>query len=274
MELFRDNWSYLKVEINWLERILLTVAANMRKTEATFTRFAKTKSDRATHSWWEGLVSLEKVGYDSPPPAAAKKSALSYQQQLDTRITASQSQGIILALPTLCDRYNLSLFEKQSILLAMAPEVHRRYGELCGYLTGRDKVALPNVDLALRLFCRDDRAWRQGRSQLQGGNLTQHGILLQSDILHQSFLEAPLKLSPSIVSYLLAEKPEAEFITLPDPKPLAITCLSHIQHALQALRSIDATPHNSAIFLWTLRSRNRWLRCGGIWRRNSRIAAC
>ena len=203
MELFRDNWSYLKVEINWLERILLNAAAKMRKTEATTARFAKTKADRATHSWWEGLVTLEKVGYDSPPVSAAPQS-LTYQQQIDRRITASQTQGIALALPALCDRHNLSLFEKQTILLALAPEVHRRYGELCGYLTGHDGVSLPNVDLALRLFCRDDRTWRQRRSQLQSGPLLQHTILLPCDRRDQSFLESPLKLSPSIVNTLLA----------------------------------------------------------------------
>lgn len=211
MELFRDNWSYLKVEINWLERILLNAAAKMRKTEATTARFAKTKADRATHSWWEGLVTLEKVGYDSPPPQSVSPKSLSYQQQLDLRITASQNQGISLALPTLCDRHHLSLFEKQTILLALAPEVHRRYGELCGYLTGHDRVSLPNVDLALRLFCRDDRTWRQSRSQLQSGPLIQHAILMPSlmpnDRPHQSFLESPLKLFPSIINTLLAENP-------------------------------------------------------------------
>ena len=214
MELFRDNWSYLKVEINWLERILLNAAAKMRKTEATTARFAKTKADRATHSWWEGLVTLEKVGYDSPPPRSTSPKSLPYQQQLDLRITASQDQGISLALPTLCDRYNLSLFEKHIILLALAPEVHRRYGELCGYLTGHDRVSLPNVDLALRLFCRDDRTWRQCRSQLQSGLLIQHAILMPSLMPslmpngpHQSFLESPLKLFPAIISTLIAETP-------------------------------------------------------------------
>ena len=213
MELFRDNWSYLKVEINWLERILLNAAAKMRKTEATTARFAKTKADRATHSWWEGLVTLEKVGYDSPPPRSTSPKSLPYQQQLDLLISASQNQGILLALPTLCDRYNLSLFEKQTILLALAPEVHRRYGELCGYLTGHDRVSLPNVDLALRLFCQDDRTWRQSRSQLQSGLLIQHAILMSSltpsDRPHQSVLESPLKLCPAIINALLAEKPTA-----------------------------------------------------------------
>lgn len=242
MELFRDNWSYLKVEINWLERILLNAAAKMRKTEATTARFAKTKADRATHSWWEGLVTFEKVGYDSPPAAAPK--SLPYQQQLDLRISASQTQGIPLALPALCDRHNLSLFEKQTILLALAPEVHRRYGELCGYLTGQDQVSLPNVDLALRLFCRDDRTWRQNRSQLQSGPLIRHTILLSSDRRHQSFLESPLKLSPPIVNTLLAEHPTPQtFQALTPQRPILNSQFSipHFFHrALHQLQSSTA----------------------------------
>ncbi len=243
MEHFRDNWSYLKVEINWLERILLTAAAKARKTDTTFTRFAKNKADRATHTWWEGLVTFEKVGYDSPPPPPAPKPAMSYQQQLDARIQKSQSAGIILALPTLCARHHLSLFEKQAILLAMAPEVHRRYGELCGYLTGQDPVGLPTVDLALRLFCRDDRAWRQGRSQLLQGKLTDQGILIQQTRLNQSFLEAPLKLAPDIVSYLLSEQPlrlpEAQFTLQPRPadptRPLSAALQKAFEQTLPRL---------------------------------------
>ena len=242
MELFRDNWSYLKVEINWLERILLNAAAKMRKTEATTARFAKTKADRATHSWWEGLVTLEKVGYDSPPVDVAPKS-LTYQQQIDLRITESHTQGIPLALPSLCDRYHLSLFEKQTILLALAPEVHRRYGELCGYLTGHDGVSLPNVDLALRLFCRDDRTWRQGRSQLQFGPLIQHTILIPSDRLDQSFLESPLKLSPPIVNTLLADHPTPKTSqTLSPQRPILNSQFSIPQFFHRALHHLQSAP--------------------------------
>ena len=248
MELFRDNWSYLKVELNWLERILLNAAAKMRKTEAITTRFAKTRADRATHSWWEGLVTFEKVGYDSPPATAQKSlKSLTYQQQLDLRIAASQTQGISLALPALCDRHNLSLFEKQTILLALAPEVHRRYGELCGYLTGHDGVSLPNVDLALRLFCRDDRTWRQSRSQLQSGRLIQHTILIPSNRLDQSFLESPLKLSPPIVNTLLAEHPTPPTsLTLSPALPILNSQLSIPQFFPRALHQIQSEPRAQA----------------------------
>lgn len=194
--------------MSWLERILLNAVAKARIQEAKLNRHAKTNADRATQGWWEGIVSFEKVGYDSPPPARRVNSDQSYQQQLDSRIKQSQAAGVDLMLPRLCDRYNLSLFERQTILLAIAPEIHRRYGELCGYLAG--SAGLPTVDLALRLFCRDDQAWRQGRSQLLSGALVTEGFLLPVMSSAQSFLQHPLKLNPYLVSDLVGSGPSFE----------------------------------------------------------------
>ncbi len=241
VEPFRDNWSYLKVEMNWLERILLNAVAKARAVEAKTHRHAKTAADRASRDWWIGLMNFEKVGYDSPQPSAnssansggnpganlgaksvanpSAKPAQSYHQQIEARIRQSQAVGVQLVLPELCDRYGLSLFERQAVLLAIAPEVHRRYGELCGYLSGQGAVGqiagqvagqaighaagLPTVDLALRLFCRDDQAWRLGRSQLLSGPLVTEGLLLPGLLTAQSFLQQPLKLNPYWVSELL-----------------------------------------------------------------------
>ena len=194
--------------MSWLERILLNAVAKARIQEAKLNRHAKTNADRATRDWWEGIVSFEKVGYDSPPPDRRATPDQSYQQQLDSRIKQSQAAGIDLVLPRLCDRYNLSLFERQTILLAIAPEIHRRYGELCGYLAGSS--GLPTVDLALRLFCRDDQAWRQGRSQLLRGALVTEGFLLPVISSAQSFLQQPLKLNPYLVSDLIGSGPRFE----------------------------------------------------------------
>ena len=229
MELLKDNWAYLKVEMSWLERILLNAVAKARIQEAKLNRHAKTNADRATRHWWEGIVSFEKVGYDSPPPARSAKSTQSYQQQLDARVKQSQAAGIELVLPNLCDRYNLSLFERQAVLLAIAPEIHRRYGELCGYLAGSS--GLPTVDLALRLFCRDDQAWRQGRSQLLSGALVTEGCLLPAMSPAQSFLQQPLKLNPYLVSDLFGSGPRFEGCSEVQP-PIVVMPIIFDQTAL------------------------------------------
>ncbi len=212
VEPFLDNWTYLKVELNWLERMLLTTVARQRKDIKDVERVAQTKADQATSYWWKGMVTLDgTASYDSPAEkrkSNAEATKPSYQQQLEVRIQASRQQGIELALPALCDRLQLSIFEKNFLLLGLAPEIHRRYGQLYGYLqAGKEFCALPTVDLALRLFCRTDADWRVARSQLsESGALMQHQLVEFVD-QDQPLLQRAFRLPDQWVNYLL-EEPE------------------------------------------------------------------
>jgi hypothetical protein len=210
VELFNDNWVYLKVELNWLERLLVATLSRHRQDKREVERLAKSRADQAASHWWKGLVSLEGGGYDSPKPVSA--SGNNYQQQLEARIRASQAQGIRLALPLLVDRWQLSLFEKQTLLLALAPEVHRRYGDMYAVLT--EQGMLPTLDLALRLFCRDDRTWQMGRAQLLQGKLVQCGLLqlLDDRQTHQSGLQRSLRLREDLTTFLLSEQANLDFL--------------------------------------------------------------
>ncbi len=229
-EPFLDNWTYLKVELNWLERLLLIAVARQRKETKEIDRVARTAADRATSHWWKGMVSLEgSPSYDSPVDRRKSNSSepkSSYPQQIEARIRSSQQNGIELALPELCDRFSLSPFEKNLILMGLAPEVHRRYAQLYGYLQGKDseRSDLPNVDLALRLFCRTDPEWRAARS-----SLTASSPLIQNHLIELLSPDTPLlnraiKLSDRLVDLLLndsvrnLEKPEKKLLSqLPDP---------------------------------------------------------
>lgn len=213
-EPFLDNWAYLKVELNWLERLLLTAVARQRKDTKTIERISQTKADRVTSHWWKGVVNFEEV-IASDSPAERRKSAptASYQQQLDARIQASWQKGIGLALPILCDRLELNVFEKNAILIALAPEVHRRYAQMYGYLqTGEDTPERPTIDLVLRLLCRTDAEWRIARSSfLSSSRLMQSGLMTVEEP-DQLFLMRSLKLSEACVNYLLSDA--ADFMEL------------------------------------------------------------
>ena len=75
----------------------------------------------------------------------------------------------------LCWRYrccaiasNSQRLKKNIVLMAIAPEINRRYGRLYDYLQ-EDEGALadlPTVDLCLRLLCRNDQDWQQARARL------------------------------------------------------------------------------------------------------------
>ncbi|MGI0491125.1 hypothetical protein ACN4EG_04875 [Alkalinema pantanalense CENA528] len=213
MDAFSDNWAYLKVELNWLERLLMMAVAKQRQEAKELDAIAKTRGDRATSHWWKGVITVEKGGYDSPRPVVAKSVTVgNYHEQLETRVQASAKEGIPLALPQLCDRLALSRFEKQVLLLALAPEVHHRYSDLLDYLC---QQSLPTVDLALRLFCRSDQAWREGRLKFLTAPFQ---LLIQ--LLEEKpgpLLKRSIKLSDDLVTFLLSDVPELGFIETLQP---------------------------------------------------------
>lgn len=233
---FTDNWTYLKIELQWLERLLMIAIARRRQDDKAVNRVSKAQVDRVTSHWWKGLVTLDpKPGYDECPvretsrlsnPSNASGStgggsksspASGYQQQLEARIQASSRQGIHLGLPLLRDRLSLSRFEKNVLLLAIAPEINRRYSRLYQYLQkdnssekGVPTTDLPTVDLALRLFCRNDQEWRQARIHLESSALIQHGVLALTRTADETLLNARLKLPSAWISYLISNQSSAE----------------------------------------------------------------
>lgn len=214
-EPFLDNWSYLKIELNWLERLLLNAVARQRKETKTVEHISQTKADHATSHWWKGVISVEEtIASDSPVERRKAAPVAGYQQQLEVRIRASWEKGIELALPMLCDRLDLNLFEKNMILIALAPEIHRRYAQLYGYLqSGQDVCERPTIDLVLRLLCRTDAEWRTARSSfLNSSRLVQSGLLEIDQAERSLFLTRSLKLSDQCVNYLLGES--VEFVEL------------------------------------------------------------
>ncbi|HTL89600.1 MAG TPA: AAA family ATPase, partial [Leptolyngbya sp.] len=179
-EFFLDNWAYLKVEFNWLERLLLNAVARQRKDLKAIDQVSQRTADRVTSHWWKGLMSFDAaIAADSPVEQRKAASGMTYQQQVDARIRRSQDRGIGLALPMLCDRLNLTTAEKNVILIALAPEVQRRYAQLYGYLqSGHEIPERPTVDLVLKLLCRTDAEWRTVRSLLlDSSRLVQSGVI-------------------------------------------------------------------------------------------------
>ena len=219
---FADNWSYLKVELNWLERLLLTAVARQKKDLKDIDRVARSAADRTTSHWWKGLVSLEGLtAYDTPAKPLSPQAAGKVAPTLEERMSAAQTAGIVLALPTLCDRLTLSPFEKSLVLMALAPEVNRRYAQLYGFLqTKEQSEQLPTIDLVLKLFCRNDSEWRMARSRLTTTSPLIHHHLIDLETQQStSLLSRSLKLVDPLVNFLLAEQPNlANLIALLTPK--------------------------------------------------------
>lgn len=229
---FTDNWTYLRTELHWLERLLMAAVAKQRKETKDIDRVAQSKADRATSHWWKGIITTEgNIAYDEYRQPAASKAT--YHNQLEAQIQTARNQGIVLALPALRDRLGLSLFEKNLVLMGLAPEVNRRYARLYRFLQGdENSTDLPTLDLALRLFCKNDQEWRSARNHLVGSSRLLHHQLLEI-LPEDTVLNAPLRLSSPLINYLLAEK----------PSPRALEDLLAIAAQRTAL---SPTPLNSA----------------------------
>ncbi|MBD2260193.1 ATP-binding protein [Pseudanabaena sp. FACHB-2040] len=213
---FTDNWAYLKTELSWLDRLLMLAVARQRQDVKEVDRIARHSGERATSHWWKGIITLEgQSGHDDHrKPVRATEPKVSYSQQLEARIQASYQQGVALALPLLRDHLRLSLFEKNIILLTLAPEINRRFGRLYSYLQRQDDDAdwdVPSVDLCLKLLCRNDREWRQAREKLASpDSLIERGVLEWLDSGEATMLSRHLRLSDAVSAYLLAEQPDSD----------------------------------------------------------------
>lgn len=259
VEPFPDNWTYLKAELNWLDRVLSLAVAKQRKDMKEVERLARTRADRATSHWWKGLVSLEgEVAYDSPVEAPRRRAGKGgYQQQLEAKVGASQQQGICLGLPTLQRRLQLSMFEKNLVLMVLAPEISRRYGQLYNYLQETEQSGasgLPTVDLLLRILCRNDTEWRLGRQYLMTKSaLLQHQLLEVRSQQTEPLLTRLVKLSDPLVNFLLADQPEAADLDRLIQSESSFTCV-----ARQDIQQSDVLSHPTSALLSGVVSTRSW----------------
>jgi hypothetical protein len=224
---FGDNWAYIKTEINWLDRLLALAIGRQRREQQALAPFSRSAKDQVSQHWWKGLVTLDQPpSYDEGrpprsgiatadvtnepncrPPAESSRPATSdnpgYQQQLAARIQASASQGILLSLPALQQQLQLSLIEKQVILMGLAPEVNRRYSQIYAFLQDNES-SLPQLDLALKLLCRNDSEWQVGRSRLVSSSLVRSGLIRWVAPGDLPQLRQGIQLAPALVDFLLS----------------------------------------------------------------------
>ena len=214
---FENNWAYLKTKLRWLDRMLMMAVARKRQDDKSVHQVSSATVDQITSHWWKGIITVNR-GIDDregPPPKRQPQntpSQASYSQQLHLRVQASQQASIVLALPSLRDRLHLSEVEKNIVLMAIAPEINRRYGRLYDYLQ-EDEGALtdlPTVDLCLRLLCRNDQDWQQARTRLTTSHsLVNRGLLEWIGEEDGTLLSQQVRVSDDLASFLLADYPTA-----------------------------------------------------------------
>jgi hypothetical protein len=217
---FTDNWSYLKAELAWLDRVLMRSLAKQRQNNQEVDRVSKSAADRATSHWWKGFIAIDPSKGGSIAPKTPPQIPHPLGRYGD-RLVASHENNIHLAIPTLCDRLELGHFERDLLILCLAPEISRRYERIYTFLNNDEtNCRQPTIDLALRLFCRSDAEWRNARNTLSAQSpLIKRKIIqlyLPTNSSARSLLSKAMLLSEKAANYLLSEDLPIETVI---PKP-------------------------------------------------------
>jgi len=124
-----------------------------------------------------------------------------------TRKAASQRAGVPLRLERVQTLFHLSPFDVDTLLVCLAPELHRNYEKLYAYLQDDVTKKRPTVDLCLQLLCPSFEAALAARQRF-----TSSAPLVRHRLIHlwrepsqpePSLLSLSLKADERLVAYLL-----------------------------------------------------------------------
>lgn len=160
------------------------------------------------HSSGEKAATLQNPGSLRQTELALPPGYPRYSPAQSTEMPSSQIQPAS-RLGLLQLQFGLSTFDLDVILIALAPELDRRYEQIYAYLQQDGRSVRPNVNLVLNLLCTDAGEKLQRRSHFAPtAPLLHHDLLHLSPpqpTNHSSLLAQEISLDPAIARYLLNE---------------------------------------------------------------------
>lgn len=164
----------------------------------------------------------------SVPELPADVVALS--QEIEQRVALSQAEGCVLRLPLLAERFGLSAFELDVMLVCLAPEIDLKYERIFSYLHDDVTRRRPSVDLVLNLLCSSAEQKLQARHAFASTGPLRRSTLIE--LFHDpsqpqpTLLATYLRLDEQIVNFLLGADaidprlaPYASFASAATPLP-------------------------------------------------------
>lgn len=130
------------------------------------------------------------------------------QSKINARVDESIKRGVFLSLPTLARLFNLTLFDLQTVIICLAPELERKYDKLYVYLQDDITRKKPSAELVLALLSyTEEERWKARSALSEYGPLFRSGLLQATDDPQSpsgsSGLGRLLKINERILNYLL-----------------------------------------------------------------------
>jgi hypothetical protein len=144
------------------------------------------------------------------PRGPAHDTLSELDRRIERRLEATVHAGIELPLLQLCRQFGLTRLEEQCLIMALVPELDRRYERLYGYLQDDLTQRRPSVALVLDLLCAgaEERVIAR-RSFDPQAPLSKHGLLRIAGAAPEgagSMLSRTLSLDDRMVDFLLGRQ--------------------------------------------------------------------
>jgi hypothetical protein len=239
-----DVTDYLHALLGWLHRLLAWQVALTRQTYGAL-------ADDEYRGLYIPDAEIEILGADQseqPPELAEWRARLQVERELiEERALAAQAAGAEAPLLRVARLFGLGSFERDVLLLALAPEFNLRYERLFAYIQDDVTKKRPTVDLALRMLCAEPGARIQLREAFTANaSLQRHRLiqLIEDGQRQPPLLARYIKLDERIVAELLGQ-PQidatlAPFVTLARPTR-ALAALVLPEELVAQLRQVVST---------------------------------
>ena len=131
-------------------------------------------------------------------------------EQIDRKVEASEVQNVPLHLSLLASQFDLTPYEKQVLLVCLAPEIDRKYEKLYAYLQDDVTRQKPSVALILDLLCQSLPQQISFRGLFNSSSsLIRFNLVIMTDISADRpvpLLKRLLKLDDRITDYILGRQ--------------------------------------------------------------------
>lgn len=209
MSFYKNNYEHLADELKKLDLLIQLRTAAFRLKIQAMQKTAASQHMYISHEEVDWLLSQnDPFVADHPDLQKIRNQLEILQNEINTRVNTTIERRVFLALPKLACLFGLSPFELQTVIICLAPELHRKYDKLYAYLQDDITRKKPSVDLVLDLLCETEVDRWRARTIFSG-----HASLFRAGILHMtddpqspsgsSGLARFLKLDPRILNFLL-----------------------------------------------------------------------
>ena len=207
---YRDNFEHLRDELRQLDLLLqLRVHQFRRWREGPDAAAAPSSPLFIAREFIDWLLCRDEApGDESSELAEVRQGLEALHRDIAAKLAGSLERGVFLALPTLARLFGLSAFEVQTVVICLAPELHRKYDQLYAYLQDDITRKKPSVDLVLDLLCESESTrWYARTLFADNGALVRRGILHKADDPQSpsgsSGLAQFLRLDQGVLQYIL-----------------------------------------------------------------------